>query len=175
MHMLLKLIGASLILFAGTLIGFLQAARFADRPKQIRQLASALQRLETEIVFGRTPLPDALAHTAANAGQPVGSLFRAVADELSATDGRSFQECWDAAMRRVWPTTSMRAPELTVTLRLGSILGMSDKEDQLKHLRLAAVQLKAEEDAARDDQAKYEKMSRSLGLLLAALVVILMV
>jgi stage III sporulation protein AB len=42
-------------------------------------------------------------------------------------------------------------------------------------LRLAAVQLKAEEDAARDDQAKYEKMSRSLGLLLAALVVILMV
>jgi stage III sporulation protein AB len=69
----------------------------------------------------------------------------------------------------------MRTPELTVTLRLGSILGMSDKDDQLKHLRLAAVQLKAEEDAARDDQAKYEKMSRSLGLLLAALVVILMV
>ncbi|GMK37973.1 stage III sporulation protein AB [Paenibacillus sp. CCS19] len=173
--MLLKLIGASLILFAGTLIGFLQAARFADRPKQIRQLAGALQRLETEIVFGQTPLPDALLHTAANAGQPVGRLFQAAADELAAGDGRSFQECWDHAMRRTWPTTSMRLPEQTVTLRLGSILGKSDKDDQLKHLRLAAVQLKAEEDAARDDQAKYEKMSRSLGLLLAALVIILMV
>lgn len=173
--MLLKLIGASLILFAGTLIGFLQAARYADRPKQIRQLAGALQRLETEIVFGQTPLPDALQHTASNAGQPVARLFQAAADELSAGEGRSFRECWDQAMRRTWPTTSMRTPELTVTLRLGSILGMSDKDDQLKHLRLAAVQLKAEEDAARDDQAKYEKMSRSLGLLLAALVVILMV
>lgn len=173
--MLLKLIGASLVLFAGTLIGFLQAARFADRPKQIRQLAGALQRLETEIAFGQTPLPEALKRTAANVGQPVSRLFQAAADELSAADGRSFRECWDCAMHRTWPTTSMRTPELTVTLRLGSILGMSDKDDQLKHLRLAAVQLKAEEDAARDDQAKYEKMSRSLGLLLAALVVILMV
>lgn len=44
----------------------------------------------------------------------------------------------------------------------------------MKHLRLALLQLKSEEDAAREDQAKYEKMSKSLGLLSAALIVILM-
>lgn len=52
---------------------------------------------------------------------------------------------------------------------------MSDREDQLKHLKLAQQQLLAEESGARDDQARYEKLSRALGILLAALVVILIV
>ena len=58
---MVKLIGAALILFAGTMIGFMQASRFAARPRQIRQLSYALQRLETEIGFGFTPLPEATA------------------------------------------------------------------------------------------------------------------
>ncbi|MWC28357.1 stage III sporulation protein SpoIIIAB [Paenibacillus sp. MMS18-CY102] len=173
--MLVKLIGAALILFAGTLIGFLQAARFADRPKQIRQLASALQRLETEIVYGRTPLPEALMRISANVEQPSARLMEAVIAQLQQGDGKTFNECWESAIRSQWPSTAMRAAEMAVVIRLGSMLGISDKDDQLKHLRLAAVQLKAEEDAARDEQAKYEKMSRSLGVLLAILVVILMV
>jgi len=57
---MLKLAGAILVLLSGTLIGFRQAARYADRTAQIRQLIHALQRLETEIGFGHTPLPEAL-------------------------------------------------------------------------------------------------------------------
>jgi stage III sporulation protein AB len=69
----------------------------------------------------------------------------------------------------------MRENEKAVMLRLGSSLGISDKEDQIKNLQLAMLQLKAEEDAARDDQGRYEKMWKSLGVLIAVLVVILMV
>jgi stage III sporulation protein AB len=60
-------------------------------------------------------------------------------------------------------------------LRLGTTLGISDKEDQMKHIHLALLQLAAEEDAARDDQGRYEKMWKSLGILIAVLIVILMV
>ena len=69
----------------------------------------------------------------------------------------------------------MKAAEQSALIRLGATLGISDREDQIKHLRLAMQQLKAEEDAARDDQARYEKMWKSLGVLIAALVVILIV
>ena len=69
----------------------------------------------------------------------------------------------------------MRAGEQAVLIRLGSSLGISDKDDQLKHIKLALLQLKAEEDAAKDDQGRYEKMWKSLGILIAVLVVILMV
>ena len=58
-------------------------------------------------------------------------------------------------------------------LELSGVLGTSDRQDQIKHIALAVGQLKHEEAAARDDQVKYEKMSKSLGLLIGALIVIL--
>ena len=58
----------------------------------------------------------------------------------------------------------MKKNEQAVLIRLGSTLGISDKEDQMKHMHLALLQLKAEEDAARDDQGRYEKMWKSLGV-----------
>jgi stage III sporulation protein AB len=68
----------------------------------------------------------------------------------------------------------MKPPERDALARLGATLGGSGREDQLKHVRLAALQLQAEEAAARDEQQRYEKMCRSLGVLGAALVVIVL-
>lgn len=172
---MIKLLGAVLILFAGTMYGFQQAARFAARPRQLRQVAHALQRLETEIGYGQTPLPEALERTAHNVPPPIAIILAEAASGISGSSGLSFRESWEQAVNKGWPLTSMRANEQAVLLRLGSALGISDKEDQMKHLRLALLQLKTEEDAAREDQARYEKMWKSLGVLIAVLVVILMV
>lgn len=172
---MIKLIGAVLILFAGTMIGFQQASRLVERPRQLRQLAHALQRLETEISYGQTPLPEALVRTADAAPEPLSTLFRKAANGIWETEGLSFRESWEQAVKSHWGATSMRSNEQSVLIRLGSTLGISDKEDQIKHLRLALIQLKTEEDAARDDQGRYEKMWKSLGILIAVLIVILMV
>jgi len=172
---MIKLLGMALILFAGTMIGFQQAAKYAERPRQLRGLAHALQRLETEIGYGHTPLPEALLRTADAAAEPLSSLFRETALSLEQGDGLSFNDSWSQTIQRNWRATSMRSNEQSVLLRLGSTLGISDKEDQMKHLKLALLQLQAEEEAARDDQGRYEKMWRSLGILISLLVVILMV
>ena len=74
-------------------------------------------------------------------------------------DAPPFESCWEQSLSDCWPSTAMKKAELATLKRLGSTLGMSDREDQLKHLRLAQQQLRAEEDGARDDQARYEKMS----------------
>jgi len=157
------------------MIGFQQAAKYAARPRQIRQVANALQRLETEIGYGHTPLPEALERTAHSVPQPIAGVFREAANGLASDSGISFRESWEQAVSQGWRLTAMRANEQAVMQRLGSVLGISDKEDQMKHLRLALLQLKAEEDAAREDQARYEKMWKSLGALIAVLIVILMV
>ncbi|MBO7743982.1 stage III sporulation protein AB [Paenibacillus sp. MWE-103] len=170
---MVKLIGAALIIFAGTMIGWLQAARYAARPNQIRQLIHALQRLETEIGYGFTPLPEAIARCAAHVPEPAASLLRDVNGRLGGAGEPSFRESWEAAVAAIWPNTAMRQPEQAALVRLGHNLGISDREDQLKHLKLAAQQLAFEEEAARQDSARYAKMWRSLGVLTAALIVIL--
>ncbi|MBJ6364247.1 stage III sporulation protein SpoIIIAB [Paenibacillus sp. GCM10012307] len=171
---MIKIIGALLVLFAGTMIGFYQAGQFAARPRQIRQLAHGLQRLETEISYGFTPLPEALVRSAGASAEPIAGLLHRAAGQLGERPDDPFRESWELAVTEHWPYTAMRDNERNILIRLGSVLGISDREDQIKHLRLALLQLKSEEDAAREDQAKYEKMSKSLGLLSAALIVILM-
>ncbi|MBB6730532.1 stage III sporulation protein SpoIIIAB [Cohnella zeiphila] len=171
---MLKLIGAALVLFAGTMIGFVQAARFAERPRQIRHLLHALQRLETEIGYGQTPLPDALRRMALVLPPPLSGMFADIAGELRSERGGTVSESWERVLSDNWSSTSMRAGEKEAMLRLGASLGGSGKEDQLKHVRLAMLQLQDEESAAREEQQRYEKLSRSLGVLGAALVVILM-
>lgn len=67
----------------------------------------------------------------------------------------------------------MKQPEKEAIRQLSFSLGTSDREEQNKHITLAIQQLNHEEASARNDQIKYEKMSRSLGLLVGALIVIL--
>jgi stage III sporulation protein AB len=68
----------------------------------------------------------------------------------------------------------MKTSEKEAFLQLGLTLGITDRDDQIKHLRLTASQLQTEELTAWEEQKRYEKMWKSLGLLSATLVVILM-
>ena len=169
----LKLLGAVLVLLSGTLAGFYQARQFASRPRQIRELILSLQRLETEISYGYTPLPEALARIGDGLKDPLGALFRDAASRMSPEHATTAQDSIRSALQTHWKQTSMKRAERDILEQLGGVLGTSDRQDQLKHISLAAGQLKLEETAAREDQAKYEKMSKSLGLLLGALIVIM--
>ena len=171
---MLKLIGAVLVLFAGTMYGFLKALSFARRPRQIRQLIQALQRLETEMVYGFTPLPEALRSAAAAMAEPLSAMFLEAAEKLSGDTGKTVRECWREAVESHWGRTAMSANERDIVIQLGFTLGVTDREDQVKHLRLAASLLQAEEETAWDEQRRYEKMWKSLGILAAAFIVILM-
>ncbi|WP_274365350.1 stage III sporulation protein SpoIIIAB [Paenibacillus thermotolerans] len=172
---MLKLVGAALIMFAGTAYGFYRASRYARRPRELRYLTHALTTLESEIVFGVTPLPAALNRVASAVPSPLSHLFGSAARKLRASQGeRTADECWKEAVSEAWPSTAMQEAERETMLSLGATLGVTDRADQSKHIKLCIAQLQAEEITARDEQARYEKMWRSLGALGAAVVVILM-
>lgn len=170
---MLKLAGALLLVGAGTLLGWLNARRLADRPAQIRRLVRLLSQLETEISYGYTPLPEALGRIGRQASEPLGSLFREAArglerEELAAADA------WQSALDRTWGMTAMKSGEREIMAALGRTLGRTDRDDQVRHLRLAVKQLEALEPEAAEEQRKYEKMWKSLGLLGGALVAVIL-
>jgi stage III sporulation protein AB len=171
---MLNMIGAVIVLLAGALLGFYQAAQYANRPKQIRQLIQAMQRLETEINYGFTPLPDALERISRSISEPAASMFRISAEQLILNNGISTTDSWGHVITNHWKRTSMRQTEMDIMLQLGTTLGISDRHDQIKHIHLAANQLQGEEETAKEDQQRYEKMWKSLGVLGGALIVILM-
>lgn len=171
---MLNILGAVLILITGAMFGFYQAAQYANRPKQIRQLIQALQRLETEINYGLTPLPEALEHISKIISAPISNMFLQASRKLSTNDGNTTTDSWREVIKEGWNDTSMKAAEMDIILQLGNTLGISDRNDQIKHIHLTANQLQGEEEIAKEEQKRYEKMWKSLGILVGALVVILM-
>lgn len=171
---MIKLLGGLCIVFAATMLGFYQAQQLSVRGRQIRQLIAALKRLETEIRYGFTPLPEALLAVARTMEGPISALLKAVAGYLCDGLARSADDCWRQALDAHWPHTAMQKNEREIMLRLGGTLGISDRTDQEKHLQLAVNQLQAEEANAREDERRYARLWRSLGLLGGLLVVILM-
>lgn len=170
----MKLIGACVVFVSATLIGLFAANAYAQRPREIRQLGIALQLLETEICYGAIALPIALDRVANRVRGPVGQLFKRASSHLSTEDGLSTEDSWRRAVEQIWSQTTMKKSEKEILLHLGSVLGKSEKEDQRKHIRLTLTNLQQEELTAREEQQKYEKMCRSLGILCGLLAVILM-
>jgi stage III sporulation protein AB len=170
----LKLIGIAIVIFSATMIGFQAAKVYAHRPKEIRRLIIGLKLLETEILYSLTALPLALDHVAKRIPKETGHIFSTASTYLAQYDGLSTEDCWEMAIEKTWKKTAMRNEEKEILIHLGKVLGKSDKLDQKKHIQLAAMNLQAEEEAAREEQKKYEKLCKSLGFLSGILAVILL-
>ncbi|MNP00447.1 stage III sporulation protein SpoAB [compost metagenome] len=170
---MVKLIGMLLIVLSSALVGLNKARQYERRPRQIRELILTMQRLETEISYGYTPLPEALHKMGAQVHEPLKSFFQSAASFMNPPHGLTAHESIQQALSTSWKHTSMKSPEKDVLHQLSFTLGTSDRQDQMKHLALAAQQLKHEETTAREELDRYGKLSKNLGLLIGILIVIL--
>lgn len=169
-----KLLGAVLLFFVCAMLGFWKAGQYVKRSEELRQLRGSLSALETEITYGATPLHRACQQIGERESGAVGRFFTRVSERLYKSDGRSAFECWQQTLTEMKSELSLKEQDRTILTRLGSKLGLSDKRDQLHHLRLAQTTLEVEEAHAIKERDKYEKMYRNLGVLAGALLVILM-
>lgn len=162
---MLKILGAGLVLAACTGIGFTLAREYTERPRQLRSLESALQMLETEIVYGATPLTEALEHIAAGCDPGIKNLFRQTAIELCQAKGCTAGEAWQQALADFYQASAVESTDINVLKRLGASLGLSDRRDQEKHLKLAREQLRHEIRSAEEISLKNSRLCRYLGVL----------
>ncbi|AMX82932.1 stage III sporulation protein SpoAB [Geobacillus subterraneus] len=169
----MKWLGALLILAASTWTGFAAARMLYERPRQLRQLKAALRALEAEVMYGHTPLAEASVHIARQTAAPMCELFFRFAEALR-TEETSVVEAWEKSLQALWGKTALKQGELEVMKQFGATLGQYDRLTQQKQIALALAHLEREEAEALDNQARYAKMAKSLGVLAGLLLVILL-
>jgi len=170
---MVKLIGAILIIIATTWIGFEVAKSLRERTKQLRMLKAALQSLEAEIMYGHTPLHEASRRISTQLSPPISTLFKRFSEKLLQRD-TTVRESWESSLSEVWKNTALKKEEFEILKQFGETLGKHDRINQQKQIILALTHLEREEKEARDKQLKYEKMTKSLGLLSGLLIAILL-
>lgn len=171
---MLKLVGATMVVAASGFGGMAVAGSYSRRPKELKSLRSALQMLETEISYGATRLPEALSQVARRCDGMVSFLFSRAAAELSSMSGITAGEAWEKSLESYYPGTALKPRDFSVLRNLGANLGISDKEDQIKHLRLAMDQIGLEVSGAEDEAARNVKLWSYLGFLCGIMVVLVL-
>ncbi|KUK12776.1 MAG: hypothetical protein XD51_0330 [Moorella sp. 60_41] len=170
----MKLAGAGLVILSCGFLGIGLAQAYFERPRQLRTLSAALKMLETEIVFGATPLPLALARIGGRLEEPVALLFRVSARLLQEERGITAAEAWEGGLEVLRDKGSLTPGDLDILRILGQGLGVSGREDQAKNLELARQHLHRQQAAAEEDANRQGRMWRTLGFLLGAAVTLLM-
>lgn len=173
--MILKLIGGILIIAASGIFGIAAANKYSQRPKDIRKFRATLQMLETEIIFGGTPLPQAFYHIANKSENFFRVFYSDIAAKLQEAETASLDSCWARAVEGLTKEASLNTSDRELIADFGKVLGSSDREDQKKHFELLYIQLKQNEDQAEEERRKNEKMYRSLGFLSGIVIFILLV
>lgn len=160
---MIKLVGSVMIILAGGFAGIIMALDYMRRPRELRAVQAALQMLETEITYTATPLGEALERVASRSDSGLQLLFLTAASGLRSMSGITAGEAWDTALSKYYPGSSLNENDLQILKNLGNALGVSDRQDQSKHFRLAFEQLKLETARAEAEAAKNVKMWNCLG------------
>ncbi|MGY4690249.1 stage III sporulation protein SpoIIIAB [Salibacterium sp. K-3] len=165
-------LGAAFILTACTWAGFEFSRKLTERPRQLRQLRTALQSFEAEIMYGMSPLPEASRKMSSQLPPPVSFLFLHFSDYLKRGE-RNVDEAWTKSLESVWPYTALASREREILEQFGTTLGRFEKTQQQKQIRLAMIHLEKEEQEAKENEKRYEKMSKSLGFLAGLLIIVM--
>ena len=170
--MLIKVIGAVLILISCGSVGFCMAAAHRREESIMDSLCNLLLFMENELQYRLTPLPELCIATAQQTSGVLKNLFLLLEQELNSQISPDADSCMRAAVCRC-SGLPQRAQQCL--LELGKTLGMFDIDGQIKGLK--ALQGNCE---LRLQQLRFNKNDRlrgyqTLGLCAGAAIVILFI
>ncbi len=172
--MVIKLLGAVLVIGSATVIGFSMATKYAKRPETLRALQAALQMLESEIAFSMSTLPQAFDRISHSFGHSIGKLFEYTSHLIKQRTGITAKEAWMKAIYEYNNILHLEKQDKDILMAFGNALGRLDKESQIKNIHLACSKLSLEEKKAEDLKYKYVRMYKGLGVLGGDLIVLLL-
>lgn len=169
----MKWIGALLFISMTTWIGFDLSKKLAERPKQIRQFIQSLQMLEAEMDYSQLPLQHTFHTISKKTAYPINLFYERLSTKLLdvVTD---FVLIWDEALLALMEIAALKKNEQEIMKQFGRNLGQHTFHQQQKHITLAIHHLERELEEAIEQRKKYEKMMKSLGVLIGLFIVLLL-
>lgn len=171
--MLFKVLGSALILISSTLIGLLMAGKYKTRVKQLKQIQNHFQMIETEIFYTATPIIEVIEKISRQSKQPFSNIYGEIVKNLKKKEGKSLGIIWENAFERQKSYTQFVKEDLEVIYFFGNLLGTSDRQSQIKNVKLVQNQLKKLEEYAEKNWIKNEKLFRNLGILSGISIIIM--
>ncbi|HSH35746.1 stage III sporulation protein SpoIIIAB [Schnuerera sp.] len=171
---LIKAMGGLLIILSTTLIGFYYGNRFSNRYYNLIYLEQCFKILETEIVYGAVPLPEALTNVYNKGNKKVSFIFEEVKRHLLENKKGDIFHSFSNVVNLLKDRLSFKDRDIEIFLSLGRVLGSSDRQDQEKNFKFILNQIAVLQREAKLEKDKNEKMYKNLGILTGIAIVIIL-
>ncbi|NLW22397.1 MAG: stage III sporulation protein AB [Tissierellia bacterium] len=171
---LIKIVGGLLIILSTSLIGFCYGNRYSKRMNNLIYMEQCLKILETEIVYGAVPLPEALSNVYKKGNKKVSFVFEDIKNHLLEDKTGDIYQSFKSVAGTLNEKLDFTKEDVEIFLSLGRVLGSSDRQDQEKNFKLILNQIAILEKEAKLERDKNEKMYKNLGILAGIAIVIIL-
>ena len=173
---LMQWLGSAAVVYGSTLFGNQRAARYRERPRELRRLATLLYSLQTEISYARVPLQEALQHVTMQADQhSMLATFFGDTAHLLCMPGMTGQTAWNKALTKYALHSPLTKEDLEIVTALGRTMGITGIDEQVGHVKASIEFLTARELEALEERKRYERVFKTVGLLTGTLIVVLLI
>ena len=154
---MLKLIGAVLLVLAGTLAGYAESRRLSLRVRKLELFLRFLEAAQTEIRFSGMPVERILGQ------HPMGLAFLTECSEKCAA-GENFTAAWSESVGGRAAGEGFLPADRELLLGFGRGFGASDTDGQLSHCSLYSTLVQSNLDTAREERGRKAKLYQMLGV-----------
>ena len=172
---MLKLILIICIFIISTYIGFSYGETFRRRQDELKEILKALTILENDIVYGTTPLPEALGNLSQKVCEPLRKFVEAITSRLIKGDVESVYEGATLEFSLLENEFYLYDEDKKVMADFLKSLGESGVYGQEKIFTLAIEDIKMNLKDADESAKKNTKLYRYLGVCFGAMIMIFII
>lgn len=171
----IKILSLTVIFIICTSIGFLYGKTFSNRLDNLIYIEQCIKILETEIVYGATPLPEALTNVYRKGNPKVSFIFEEIKKDLLENKRGEIYLSFLSVKELLYDRLNFKKTDVEVFMSLGRVLGTSNRLDQEKSLIIILNQISGLILEAREEKNKNEKLYKTLGLITGIGIIIILV
>ncbi len=169
----MKLLGAVLIISAGSIMGFYKAYELKQRIAGIIMLQNAFRLLETEIFYARTPVPQAMGLLEPKLCGVIQEFFRQVHNAVE-QEHLPLYQAWEEALQCVESSSAFCEEEVSAIRSFGMSLGSGDVLEQQKNFQLLQQRLQQALHHAELKRTEKARIWQYMGVCISVAAVLLL-
>ena len=175
MLFVVKMISLMLILILSTFLGIVISNKYNMRVKEIEDLISAMELLETRVKYTYDTIADSFDFVANNMKTKAYRIFMIAASLLSENKNMSAGDIFRNVVEEEGIFLNLIKEDREVLKGLGTSLGQMDLEGQLKNITLVKQLLNNQWNDAMSVKNKNFKLSRNMGVFIGLIIMIILI
>jgi len=169
---IIKLIFLFIIFITSSSIGNIVANQYSNRVKDIQEMQNALNMLKTKMRYTYETIPDIFEEISKSTKENISEIFKQ-SIEFMKNENQTAGQAWRKSILN--SRTSFTEEDKTILSDMEKLLGKTDIEGQVGEIDLTCNLLKLQKEKAEKEKNKNAKLYKTLGNVIGATIVILLI